>query len=229
MTAMADATPGSRLEDRDWAAWFIRNRRNLTVTAVAVVVVGLGYWILRSQAARNEVAAGLALEQARSAAEAGNLPLAANDLVRIVERFKRTRAGAQAAILLAQVRLSQGQAEPAVTGLETFLRSGHQDYVAASAYNLLGVGLETLGRFQEAAAAFREASDRAELDFLKAAYLIDASRVLALAGDTAAARQALSQVIERYGELAQSAEARVRLGELGGGTATESPSRPPEN
>jgi TolA-binding protein len=216
MTAMADATPGATYEDRDWAAWFAKNRRNVMIGAIAVVALAVGIWWFRMVAARNEVAASAALDQARAAAEAGNLPLAASDLARIVDQFKRTKAGAQAAILLAQVRLSQGQTDAAVNGLQGFVRSGHEDYVAASAYNLLGVGLETQGKYREAADAYRRASESARLDFLKAQYLIDASRTQVAAGDTAGARATLTDLLERFGALDQAAEARVRLGELGG-------------
>jgi len=88
--------------------------------------------------------------------------------------------------------------------------------VLASAYGLLGSGLEDAGRPAEAAEAYRQAAAKAELDFLKATYLLDAGRAASLAGDTAAAKASYQELLTKYGTLDQSAEARVRMAEIGG-------------
>ncbi len=213
---MAETTPGTDTEVRDWGQWMAQNGRNLAIGVVMVVALGAAFWWYRVTQDRKEAFASQALEQARAAAESGNLPLAASDLARVHDRFVGTKAGDQAAILLAQVRLTQGQVAEAVNALQSFVAGRHADYVEASAYSLLGSGLEDQGRLREAADAYRRASESARLDFLKAGYLIDAGRVLAAARDTAGARAVLAEVLEQYGQLDQSAEARVRMGELGG-------------
>ena len=213
---MAETTPGTGTEVRDWGQWTAQNGRNLVVGAVVVAALGAAFWWYRVTQDRKEAFASQALERARGAAESGNLPFAASELARVHDRFVGTRAGDQAAILLAQVRLTQGQVAEGVNGLQSFVAGRHADYVEASAYSLLGSGLEDQGKLREAADAYRRASESARLDFLKAGYLIDAGRVLAAVGDTAGARAALGEVLEKYGELDQSSEARVRMGELGG-------------
>jgi predicted negative regulator of RcsB-dependent stress response len=227
MTAMADATPQRRLdEDRDWFAWVQQNARGVAFGGVALLLLVLGFWWFKASSARKEAFAAQALDQARAAADAGNLPLAASDLARVVDRFSGTNGGNQAAILLAQIRLSQGQTEQAVNGLQTFLASRRPDHVEAAALGLLGTGFEEQGKLREAGEAYRRASASAPLDFLKAQYLIDAGRALAASGDTAGARAALDQVLRQFGRLDQAAEARVRMAELGGDVPPPPPPEP---
>lgn len=216
MTSMAETTPGTGVEVRDWVGWAAENSRGLLYAGLAVLVLGAGFWWYRTTQVRKEAFASQALDQARGSAEAGNLPLAASDLARVVDRFAGTKAADQAAILLAQLRLTQDQVAEAVNGLRGFVAGRHPDYVKASAYGLLGAGLETQGNYRQAGDAYRQAAENARLDFEKASYLIDAARALAAAGDTAGARASLAQVLTKYAELDQSAEARVRMGELGG-------------
>lgn len=215
----AEAAPKVKMsldDDMDWGQWFAQNARKVAIAGGGLAVVALGVWWYSVSSSRKETFAAQALDQARASAESGNLPLAASDLARVADRFAGTKAGDQAQILLAQVRLTQGQVDVAVRGLQSFLDARRPEYVLASGYGLLGAGLEQQGKAREAAVAYRQAAEKARLDFLKATYLIDAARALAAAGDTAGARTALGEVLRDYGRLDQAAEARVRMGELGG-------------
>lgn len=205
-----------QLEDRDWMAWLQEHGRTAAFAAGAVVVVAAGVWLYVSSAARKASFASQALTQARTSAESGNLPLAASDLGRLIDRFGGTAAADEAVILLNQIRLLQGQKDAAVQSLQQFVRGAHADYVKASAYALLGGGLEDQGKTREASSAYHEASRAARLDFLKAQYLMDAGRTLAASGDTAGARAAYGEVLQKYAELQQAAEARIRMAEIGG-------------
>jgi len=217
MAAEAAPTPKKiSLDDVDWAQWFAKHGRLISIVSGVVVALGLGVWWYTVSSARKESFASQALDQARGSAEAGNLPLAASDLNHVITDFSGTKAADEAAILLAQVRLLQGQPDIAVRGLQTFLSSSHPDYVEGAAYNLLGAGLEQEGKPKDAGEAYRHAAEKARLDFLKATYLIDASRALAASGDSAGARAALAEVLDKYGRLDQAQEARVRMAELGG-------------
>ena len=215
MTAPSEGI-GSRLEEFDLAAFATRNARSLAIGGGALLLLVAAAWLWNTSARRKEAFAAQALGQAKVAAESGNLPLAASDLARLVERFGGTRAADEAIILLSQVRLLQGQRDVAINGLQQFVRERHPDHVLTSAYALLGNGLEDEAKLREAAAAYRQAAAHASLDFLKASYLIDAGRVLAAAGDTAGARAAYGQLLEKHGDLDQAAEARVRMAEIGG-------------
>ena len=212
----APDTVGSKLDELNVADWATRNGRKLAWGAGIVVVLAAGVWLYQSSQARKEAFAAQALMQARNSAESGNLPLAASDLSKLVDRFGGTRAGDEAVILLNQIRMVQGQRDVAVNALQQFVRGSHPDYVEASAYSLLGGALEDQGKAKDAATAYRQASARARLDFQKAQYLLDAGRAFSIAGDSTAAKAAYSEVLTKFGRLDQAAEARVRMAELGG-------------
>lgn len=222
------AAPESRkiTSSDDFADWIRDNGRNAAVTAGLVAIAAVGTWLYMASQNRKEEFASQALMQARGEAESGNLPLAATDLTRLIERFGGTRSADQAVILLNQTRLVQGQRDIAINALRQFVGNRHPDYVKASAYALIGSALEDAGKSREAAEAYHQASQNAQLDFLKAQYLIDAGRAFTAARDTAAARTAYGEVLSRYGRLDQSAEARVRMAEIGG---TVPPPPPPDS
>ena len=209
-------TASSSTQDFDLADWASRNGRNVAIGAGILVVLGGGFWLYTTSAQRKESFAAQELMQARNSAESGNMPLAASDLSKLIDRFGGTRAADEAAILLNQIRLVQGQRDVAVNALQQFVRERHPDDVLASAYGLLGAALEDQGKRKEAGDAYRQASDKARLDFLKASSLLDAGRAYATAGDSADAKAAFTDVLKRFARLDQAAEARVRLSELGG-------------
>ena len=62
--------------------------------------------------------------------------------------------------------------------------------------------------------AFKSASKSADLDYLKARYLIDAARAYRSAGKTAEAEAAYRTVIEKHPESSSITEAKVRLAEM---------------
>ncbi len=205
-----------KLDEGSLAEFAKQNGRKLGISAGILVLLVSGVWLWQSSARRKEAFASQELQQARGSAEAGNLPLASSDLTRLIERFSGTRAADEGVILLNQIRLLQGQRDVAIDALQQFVRATHPDYVKASAYALLGGGLEDKGKPKDAAAAYRLASENARLDFLKAQYLLDAGRAYAAAGDTTGARQAYGEVLQRFARLDQAAEARVRMAEIGG-------------
>ncbi len=209
---------GAAAAKRDWGQWAVEHTRQLVYAAAGVVVVVAAVWLYITSERRKEAFAAQALTAARSDAESGNLPLAANDLTRLIDRYGGTRAADEATILLNQVRLIEGagQANLVVADLQRFVKGSHPDHVLASAWSLLGGAFEQQGKYRDAANAYGEAARMATHDFLKAEYMLDQGRTLAIVGDSAGARAAYAGVIERYGELAQSQEARVRLGQLGG-------------
>jgi len=200
----------------DLADWIRENGRSAGITLGLVAAAVVGTWLYMASQKRKEEFASQALLQARGEAESGNLPLAATDLTRLIERFGGTNSADQAVIVLNQTRLVQGQRDIAINALRQFVSGRHSDYVKASAYALMGGALEDAGRSREAAEAFRQASQNAGLDFLKAQYLIDAGRAFTTAKDTLAARTAYGEVLAKYGRLDQAAEARVRMAEIGG-------------
>lgn len=209
----AGTTPAAQ---RDWGEYFRTHAREVAYGATAVVVIGVAIWLYVTSEMRKQAFAAQALGQARAEADAGNLPLAANDLSRLVDRYGGTRAADDAVVLLNDLRLLTGQTDAAVQDLRKFVAKGHSKDNLASGWSLLGGGLESQRKFKDAAAAYRKVAELATHDFLRAQGLLDAGRVLTAAGDTAGARSAYAELLEKYGELSQAAEARVRMGEVGG-------------
>jgi tetratricopeptide (TPR) repeat protein len=198
-------------------AW-IRAHQKLTSWLGAAILVGAVLFVWNvSSTRRSEAIAGRQLQGARYAFDNQNLPLAASELARIVENYSGTSAAAEARLLLAQVRLLQGQPQQAVELLRDFAPSAGAGF-RAQAYGLLGAAYENLGRPREAAEAYQTGAERARMDFLKAQMLSDAGRAWAAAGDTAKAIAAYRRIVDDLPKEGAVTEAKVRLGELTKGT-----------
>jgi TolA-binding protein len=182
--------------------------------AAAVVAVGLIVWFLITSSRRKEEFAARSLNQARSAAEAGNLPLASSELQKLIQTYKGTDAATEAVITLNQVRMVNGQSELAAVGLREFLTTKPAPEYAAPANGLLGAAMENARKFGEAGDAFLAASKQADLPYLKARYLLDAARCYREAGKTAEAIAAYREVIQKYPKTSSVTEAQVRLAEM---------------
>jgi outer membrane protein assembly factor BamD (BamD/ComL family) len=208
LSAQVDETPG-------WAA-FLSSRRAQYAALGIVAVVAIGWFVALSSRRKEEFAAR-ALDQARAAAEAGNLPLAASELQKVTSTYGGTDAAQEAVITLNQVRLVNGQNELAVVGLQDFLKSAPAVKYRAASYGLLGRALENAKRPAEAAEAFENASKTADVDYLRADYLLEAGRAWRNSGSTDKATEAYRRIITSYPKTTSKVEAEVRLAELTGG------------
>lgn len=198
--------------------WIRANERAVAVVGVVIAVVAFGVWYAIAAKSRREAFAGRELSQARVSAEAGNLPLAASDLSRIVSSYGGTKAGEEAKLLLAEVRLQQGQAGLAVADLQAWVAGGPLPEFRSQAYELLGSALEQTGQQRSAGDAYKSAAgaaDAAGYKFLSAAMLLHAGRAYAAGGDTTAAISALEQVVRDFDATTAASEAKLRLAELG--------------
>jgi outer membrane protein assembly factor BamD (BamD/ComL family) len=193
-------------------AW-LQNPRVLGGILGGIALIAAAVWFVNSSTTRKEDFANRALQGARQAAESGNLPLAASELQKVSQTYKGTRAGAEAVLSLNQVRLLNKQAELAVVGLREFAATNPKGYVAQT-QALLGVALENTKKPAEAAAAYLAAANAAEVDFLKAQYLLDAGRAWAAAGKPDEAAKAYRELIAKYEKTPAVTEAKVRLAEL---------------
>ena len=202
--------------------WVRQNRRMATAAGAAVVIVVGGAWFVVSAKARKEGFAARALRDAQAAVGAGNLPLATNDLSRLVASYRGTPAADEAAILLGQLRLTTGEADSAIRELTSFAESGPRPRFQAAAYNLLGAALEQRGRLAEAGDAYQKAALTWPYDFLQAQALLEAGRAFRAAGDTARAAAAYEQILRDYSEGPSALEAKLRLGEVRRGEAPSS-------
>lgn len=194
--------------------WIKGNQRTVTIAGAVVVVLAAGVWFSITARERREAFAARELIQTRNTADAGNLPLAANDLSRLIEGYPGTAAAEEAMILLAQIRLQQGQPEAAVTTLRELLSSGPSERFRAPAYSLLGGALEQTGSLQEAAQAYRDGARAAQYELLGLQLLMEAGRAYTMGGDTAQAASIYEQILRDHADAPGLSEVRLRLGEI---------------
>jgi predicted negative regulator of RcsB-dependent stress response len=197
--------------------WYRDPNRQLVAGAVLVAVVAVVAWFVVTSGKRKEEFASRSLSQARETAEAGNLPLASSELQKLIQTYKGTDAASEAVITLNQVRLVNGQGELAAVGLRDFLASKPDAKYIAPANGLLGASLENSAKWADAGDAFSKASAAADVEYLKARYLVDAGRAYTEAGKKDEAAAAYRAVIEKFPRSSSVTEAKVRLAELTGG------------
>jgi tetratricopeptide (TPR) repeat protein len=196
-----------------FGAWIVAHRTLSTwIAGIIVITAGLFLWTQATKR-RSEEIASRELQGARFAFESQNLPLAASELDRIVENSAGTNAAEEGRLLLANVRLLQGQPQQAIDVLRDYAPGAGKAY-RAQAYGLLGAAYENLGRFKDAGEGYETGSTAAQLDFLKAQMLSDAGRAWVAAGDTAKAITAYQRIVKDFPKEGAVTEAKVRLAEL---------------
>lgn len=194
--------------------WYRDRSRQLLAVLVLLLIGVLVAWFVVASGKRKEEFAARSLNQARTAAEAGNLPLASSELQRLITTYKGTDAANEAVITLNQVRMINGQSELAAVGLREFLATKPAEKYVAPAYGLLGAALENSKRWADAGNAYTQASNAAEVPYLKATYLVDAGRAFREAGRAEEAARAYRTILEKYPDSPSFTEAQVRLAEL---------------
>ena len=205
-------TNNSTFSDRV-VAWVNAHRQlSYWIGTILVVAAALFVWQLSTRR-RSEEIASRELQGARFAFENQNLPLAASELARVIENYSGTNAAEEGRLLLANVRLLQGQAPQAVEVLRDYAPKAGRAF-RSQAYGLLAAAYENTGRFREAAEAYENASTAGRLDFQRAQMLSEAGRAWTMSGDTARAIAAYKRIVKDFSKEGIVTEARVRLGEL---------------
>jgi TolA-binding protein len=194
-----------------------RDTKRVVALGAGLVAVLIGAFVIFGGGGRKEEFAQRQLTTARSAAEMGDLPAAAQQFQTLIETYEGTQAAAEATIGLNQVRLINGQNELAVTGIREFIASNPDREYLPPAYGLLGAALENAAKPADAAEAYRNASEAADVDYLQASYLVEAGRALVTAGQRDEAAQLYREVVAEYPETPMTTEAKVRLAELTAG------------
>jgi outer membrane protein assembly factor BamD (BamD/ComL family) len=197
--------------------WYQAHQRYLwgaVIVLAAALIVG---WFILDSGKRKEEFAARSLNQARTAAEAGNLPLASSELQKLITTYKGTDAASEAVITLNQVRMVNGQNELAAVGLKEYIAAKPPAKYLAPANGLLGAALENSKQWAEAGNAYNQASNSSDVAYLKANYLIDAGRAFRQGGKIEEAKRAYRTVLQKYPDSPSFTEAQVRLAELTGG------------
>ncbi len=222
--ATSVTTPGrpAAAPDTNVLTWLVQwikghKQRAAYLGAALALVAILFVWNLLSTRTA-ERSAGRRLEQGRLALASKNFQLAASVLSQVVENYSGTRAAQEGNILLAQVRLAQGQSQQAIDLLKEFAPNASRDY-RAQAYGLLGASYENASHPRDAADAYQHAADAAQYPFLRAQFLSDAGRAWLAVGDTGQAIKAYKTIAQQLDSTSAATEAKVRLGELTRGAA----------
>ena len=192
--------------------WVLVHKREVTWAVLALAVILAGFWFYqRSQAIKSQ-RAETAYFQARESIAAGNLPLAISDLQKVVVRYEGTRAGAQAAISLAQVLYHQKKINEGIATLKKVEAKAPGDF-RPSIHVLEAAGYEELKDFVAAAEQYNLAAKVTPFPAEKAKYRAAAARDYMAAGKTEEAKRIWTDLATDE-STPEAAEARVRLGEL---------------
>jgi predicted negative regulator of RcsB-dependent stress response len=203
---------GSRAENV--FEWLDVHSREAFWALVVVIVLAGGFWFYQKSQAAQARNASVALDDAEQALNSSNLPLAQNDLERLVQRYGDTPAGKVGLILLAQVHYQKTEYQQGVDVLKP-LATGDDPYFTTGALGLAGAGLEQLKKYAEASDSYQKAAAKSRFESEKASFMAASARVLTAAGKTAEAKAIwLKLAADPSGPMAP--EARVRLGEMDG-------------
>ena len=194
--------------------WYKNRQRYILAAAAIAAAIAVVAWFVVASGKRKEAFAARSLNQARTAAEAGNLPLASSELQKLISAYKGTDAASEAVITLNQVRMINGQNELAVVGLRDFLNGNPPEQYRTPASGLLGSALENAKRWDDAGKAYTQASNTAEVEYLEAQYLVDAGRAYRLGGKLDEAAAAYRTILKKYPKSSSVTEAQVRLAEI---------------
>ena len=167
---------------------------------------------------RKEEFAARSLNQARAAAEAGNLPLASSELQKLIQTYKGTDAASEAVITLNQVRMVNGQSELAAVGLRDFLATKPAPkYRRPRDTGCSGPRWRTRTSGRTRATRSPTPPSRPTCPISRLAISSMRAAPTARRGKTQEAIAAYREVIQKYPKSSSLTEAQVRLAELTGG------------
>jgi outer membrane protein assembly factor BamD (BamD/ComL family) len=194
--------------------WYRQRQRQIGAGLAILLALAAVAWFVIASGQRKEEFAARSLNQARAAAEAGNLPLASSELQKLISSYQGTDAANEAVITLNQVRMVNGQSQLAAVGLQEFLARNPPAQYRTPAQGLLAAALENSKRWADAGKAYTEASNSAEVEYLKADYLVDAGRAYRMGGKLEEAAAAYRTILQKYPKSTSVTEAQVRLAEI---------------
>lgn len=212
MAKSGDALPPLNLERSSPEELFQRYQKPVIA---GVVVLGLaigGGWMYKRSAEIKEVRAAEALALAEAQYTQGGAEGVQPELARVATRYAGTTAGAQAALVSAQLHLEIGQADSALARIGGALRKAPA-HMRSGLLSLEAAAKVAQGDLAAGAAAYEAAASASQFSQERDALMITAARVRASAGDVAAAVAILEEIAARE-DSPHAAEARLRLGEV---------------
>jgi predicted negative regulator of RcsB-dependent stress response len=208
-------------ESMDLMDWLRANTRWLTIGAAIIVIGGGAYVVYSKSQAMKEQNAATQLFQAKQSLAAGNLVLAQSDLTKLASRYKGTSAGAEGAMMLAQIQYDQAKYQEGISLLESGIGSAPGPLQVAMR-TLIGDGYSALKNAPAAAKAYEQAAGMTDMPIEKAGQKARAARAYLAAGDTAKARSIWTELAADTKAPSVASEAKVRLGEMTASVAKSS-------
>ena len=191
--------------------YWLRENANKVLIGVGIVVAAVAVaWFVRTNSARKDSRASLALGQAQVAAAQGSPAVAQQQLTEVAQRYKGTAAGTEAELQLAQLQYDQGKYQD---GLNVLAKADAPKSMESGVKLLTAVGYEGLGRFADAAKIYEEVAGATAAASERSQYEANAARAYQAAGDKAAALRIWSD-LAKIDQPGIADEARVRVGEL---------------
>src|SRR6188472_4240729 len=138
MTTPTMDAPVAQPKAESFLDWFRINSRIVTIAAVVVAAAGFGFWFYNRSAVLKAENADRKLLAAKQSIGSGNMPLAQSDLQKVADQYAGTGAGAEAGMLLAQLKLDAGDNQGAVKVLTDLSHKVPSGPYAASIKGLLG-------------------------------------------------------------------------------------------
>jgi predicted negative regulator of RcsB-dependent stress response len=213
-TSPTNAAPVSQPKAESFLDWFRINSRLVSIGAAIVVAVAFGVWYYNRAAVLKTESADKKLLAAKQSLGTGNVPLAQADLQKVADQYAGTNAGAEAGLLLAQLKLDSDDYKGAVDVLTGLVAKNGSGPHASSMRAMLGDAQAQLGKHAEAAAEYERAALATQMPNERAMLLAKIGRAFEAAGNRAKAREAWESLANQQDNPGLAAEARVRLGEL---------------
>jgi predicted negative regulator of RcsB-dependent stress response len=183
----------------EFTNWARANIRIIVVVAVLLTVLVAGLLIWRAQRAERLERAAMEFQMVEQQVATGNLPVVQQELARYVNRFSGTTYADEAALLLAQLQLQQGNAAEAIEVLREPASRIRRGTMGAQAALLLAAAQQATGDDAAAEATYLRVADESPMTFRRQEALNAAAALREESGNYAGAA-------ELYGRLAQMAE-----------------------
>jgi len=194
--------------------WFRLRSRYVAIGGAVVAAALAGYWFYVRTAQIRAGRAEQTLLTAKQAVFQQNAALAQNDLQNVLRRYGNTRAGVEAALLLAELHYGKGEYQKGLDVLRGALDKSAAEPSVPKIHALIGDGQAQLGKLDDAAQSYQRAADEARFDGARAFYAARKARLLMTAGKAEEAQKLWQELATAPWAESVAPEARVRLGEL---------------
>lgn len=176
-------------------AWAKSNARVLAVVGAVLIVAASAALYYRNYRSTLHAQATTQLIEVRQTVVSGNRALAIRDLEAFTKRFDGTSAADEARLLLAQLFLLDGQAEKAVSTVQSMAGKIDEPLGVQSAF-LLAAAYEASQKADQAEAVYLRIADEAPFAHQQREGLDHAARLRQERGDAAKAAELYQRLVE---------------------------------